>query len=73
MLLGGGEIVRNWVGINIVNDQLWEGRYSPKGVDGKRISRNIYAKTREECEEKLAVMIEEVKREIAEVKLRAIK
>jgi hypothetical protein len=26
----------------------------------------VYAKTREECEEKLAKMIEEVKREIAE-------
>ena len=26
---------------------------------------NVYAKTREECEEKLAVMIEEVKKEIA--------
>ena len=27
--------------------------------------RNVYAKTREECEEKLAAMIEEVKKEIA--------
>ena len=48
-----------------INDHLWEGKYSPKGADGKRISRNVYAKTKEECEEKLAVMIEEVKREIA--------
>ena len=30
-----------------------------------RIFRNVYAKPREECEEKLAVMIEEVKMEIA--------
>ena len=51
-----------------INDHLWEGKYSPRGADGKRISRNVYAKTREECEEKLAVMIEEVKREIAEQK-----
>ena len=51
-----------------INDHLWEGKYSPKDADGKRISRNVYAKTREECEEKLAAMIEEVKREIAEQK-----
>ena len=48
-----------------INDHLWEGKYSPTGADGKRISRNVYAKTREECEEKLAAMIEETKREIA--------
>ena len=51
-----------------INDHLWEGKYSPRGADGKRISRNVYAKTREECEEKLAVMIEKVKREIAAAK-----
>ena len=33
-----------------INDHLWEGKYSPVGADGKRISRNVYAKTREECE-----------------------
>ena len=48
-----------------INDHLWEGKYSPVGPDGKRIRRNVYAPTKEECEEKLAVMIEEVKREIA--------
>ncbi|MBO5016112.1 MAG: hypothetical protein J6C92_09910 [Bacteroidaceae bacterium] len=48
-----------------INDHLWEGKYSPVGADGKRISQNVYAKTKEECEEKLAVMIEEVKQEIA--------
>ena len=51
-----------------INDHLWEGKYSPRGADGKRIRRNVYAKTKEECEEKLAKMIEEVKREIAEEK-----
>ena len=51
-----------------INDHLWEGKYSPKGADGKRISRNVYAKTKEECEEKLAVMIGEVKREIEQQK-----
>ena len=52
-------------GIYQLNDHLWEGKYSPRDAHGKRISRNVYAKTREECEEKLAVMIEEVKKEIA--------
>ena len=52
-------------GVHQINDHLWEGKYSPRDAHGKRISRNVYAKTREECEEKLAVMIEEVKKEIA--------
>ena len=55
-------------GIYQLNDHLWEGKCSPRGADGKRIRRTVYAKTREECEEKLANMIEEVKREIAEGK-----
>ena len=59
-------------GIYQLNDHLWEGKYSPRGADGKRIRRNVYAKTRKECEEKLAKMIEEVKREIAEGKARKI-
>ncbi len=37
-------------------------------VNGKRISRNVYAKTREECEEKLAELIKQMKKEIAEMK-----
>ncbi len=52
-------------GVYQINDHLWEGKYSPRDAHGKRISRNVYAKTREECEEKLAAMIEEVKKEIA--------
>lgn len=52
-------------GVYQLNDHLWEGKYSPRDAHGKRISRNVYARTREECEEKLAVMIEEVKEEIA--------
>ena len=55
-------------GIYQLNDHLWEGKYSPRDAHGKRISRNIYAHTREECEEKLAVMIEEMKKEIASEK-----
>ena len=52
-------------GIYQLNDHLWEGKYSPRDAHGKRISRNVYAKTCEECEEKLAAMIEEMKRKIA--------
>lgn len=47
---------------------LREGRYSPVWVDGKKHSRNVYAHTREECEEKLKVLIAEMKQKIAEAK-----
>ena len=51
-------------------DGRWEGRivigYSPKWPDGKKHARNVYAHTREECEEKLKVLIAEMKAEIAE-------
>ena len=47
--------------VTMINDHLYEGRYSPKNAYGKRESHNIYAKTREECEEKLAAMIAQVK------------
>ena len=47
----------------MITDYLYEGRFTPR-VGGKRISKNVYAKTREECEEKLAEMIERVKMEI---------
>jgi len=36
----------------------------PTNAYGKRESHNIYAKTREECEEKLAGMIVQVKAQI---------
>jgi len=49
-----------------INDHLFEGRYSPKWPDGKKHSRNVYAHTREECEEKLKQLIVEMKAEIAE-------
>ena len=51
-----------------INDHLFEGRYSPKWPDGKKHARNVYAHTREECEEKLKVLIVEMKSEIAEAK-----
>ena len=37
------------------------------GPDGKKHARNVYARTREECEEKLKVLIVEMKEEIAEM------
>ena len=50
--------------VTMINDHLYEGRFTPTNADGKRISRNIYAQTREECEEKLAMLIVEMKAEI---------
>ena len=54
--------------VSEINDHLFEGRYSPKWPDGKKHARNVYARTREECEEKLKVLIVEMKAEIAELK-----
>lgn len=54
--------------ITEINDHLFEGRYSPKWPDGKKHSRNVYAHTREECDEKLKVLIAQMKVEISEAK-----
>ena len=48
-----------------INDSLWEGSFYPRLTDGKRKKFNVYAKTREECEDALAKMIAEKKAEIA--------
>ena len=48
----------------MINDHLYERRYTPTDAYGKRESRNVYAKTREECEAKLAGMIVHVKAQI---------
>ena len=50
--------------VTMINDHLYEGRYTPTNAYGKRESHNIYAKTHEECEEKLAEMITEVRAQI---------
>ncbi|MCM1062829.1 MAG: site-specific integrase, partial [Eubacterium sp.] len=50
--------------VTMINDHLFEGRYTPTNAYGKREPHNIYAKTREECEEKLATIITEVKAKI---------
>lgn len=53
--------------ITMINEHLYEGRYSPK-INGKTMARNVYAKTREECEEKLADLIKRMNAEIARLK-----
>ena len=47
--------------VSEISGHLFEGRYSPKWPDGKKHARNVYAHTREECEEKLKVLIVEMK------------
>ena len=37
-------------------------------INGKRISKNVYSKTREECEQKLSELIVQMKAEIAKLK-----
>lgn len=59
-----GRIRRPGTGcITEINDHLFEGRYSPTWPDGKRRARNVYAKTRAECEEKLDALIREMQAE----------
>lgn len=63
-----GKIRKSGTGcVTMINDHLYEGRFSPR-VNGKRIAKNIYATTREECEEKLAELIKTMKAEIAVMK-----
>lgn len=59
-----GRIRRPGTGcITEINDHLFEGRYSPTWPDGRRRARNVYAKTRAECEEKLDTLIREMQTE----------
>ena len=53
-----------------IGEKKWEGSYSPKLPNGKRKKFNIYADTREECEERLAEMIKQKNAEIAAEKER---
>ena len=48
-----------------ISEKKWEGNYAPKLPNGKRKKFNIYADTREECEERLAEMIAKKNAEIA--------
>ena len=52
-------------GVYVINDHLYEGRFTPRNAKGKREAHNVYAHTREECEKLLAEMIVEVKAKIA--------
>ena len=59
-----GRIRRPGTGcITEINNHLFEGRYSPTWPDGKRHAKNVYAKTRAECEEKLDALIREMQAE----------
>lgn len=49
--------------ITEINDHLFEGRYSPTWPDGSKHSKCVYAHTREECEEKLKVLIQQLNAE----------
>ena len=53
-----------------INENLWEGRYSPVWPDGKQHARNVYAHSEDECEKLLAEMIVEIKAEITAEKER---
>ena len=54
--------------ITQISENCWEGRYSPVWPDGKKHSRNVYAKTREECEALLPGLIQQMKAEIRAIK-----
>ena len=51
-----------------INGHLFEGLYSPKWPGAKKYTCNIYAHTREGCEEKLKQFIVEMRTEIAGAK-----
>ena len=51
--------------VHQISDRLWEGRVSKKNEQGKRVGKNVYGKTKEECEEKLALLIAQMKAEKA--------
>lgn len=54
--------------ISQISENCWEGRYSPVWSDGKKHARNVYGKTREECEAKLPALIAQMKAEIRAAK-----
>ena len=54
--------------VSELNDHLFEGRYSPIWPDGTQHSRNVYAHTRKECEEKLKALIAEMNEERKKLK-----
>lgn len=57
--------------VSQINENLWEGWYSPRLPNGTRLARNVYAHSEEECEQKLSQLIREMKQEIAAMKAQA--
>ena len=55
-------------GIYQINENLYEGRFTPTNAYGKREPHNVYAHTREECEALLEEMITQVREQIAKEK-----
>ena len=52
-----------------INDHLWEGKYSPRDAYGRRISKNVYGKTKAECERKLKALITRINKDILDQKI----
>ena len=49
--------------ISKVSKNTWQGKYTPRGKDGKREQHIVYAPSEVECEQKLAEMIREFKKQ----------
>ncbi|WP_409967731.1 hypothetical protein RFF05_14340 [Bengtsoniella intestinalis] len=65
-----GKIRKSGTGcVSQISDHLWEGRYSPKWIDGKRKICTTYAKTEAACEEQLATLIVDTKAELQRLKV----
>ena len=47
-----------------INNNFWEGSYTPRFTDSKRKKHSVYATTKDECEVFLADLLEEVIAEI---------
>ena len=47
--------------ISKVSKNTWQGKYTPRGKDGKREQHVVYAKSEEECEWRLKEMIGQIK------------
>ena len=47
--------------ISKISKNTWQGKYTPRGKDGKREQHVVYAKSEEECERKLKEMIGQIK------------
>ncbi len=54
--------------ITRVSENCYEGKYTPRLPNGTRYIKTVYAASREECEAKLAEMIEKAKPEVERMK-----